>query len=117
VFLAQQERPSRTVALRVIHGSVLSQRTLRRFEQEAEVLARLHHPGIAQVYQVGTYATPQGELHYIAMEYVEGERLDAFVARRGPRADIAVACRHIPGGEALLDQGVLVLLPDRACLS
>ncbi|HEX6886051.1 MAG TPA: serine/threonine-protein kinase, partial [Planctomycetota bacterium] len=84
VFLARQERPSRTVALKVIHGSVLSHRTMRRFEQEAEVLARLHHPGIAQVYQVGTYATPQGELPYIAMEYVEGERLDAFVARARP---------------------------------
>src|SRR5262249_42404652 len=76
VFLAQQEKPTGTVALKVIHGRVLSPRTLRRFEQEAEVLARLQHPGIAQVYQVGTYtpqgATPQGELPYIAMEYVEG---------------------------------------------
>src|SRR5688572_14297509 len=80
VYLAQQERPTRTVALKVIHASVLSHGTLRRFEQEAEVLARLHHPGIAQIYQVGTYVTPQGELPYIAMEHVEGERLDRYLA-------------------------------------
>jgi len=81
VYLARQERPSRTVALKVIHTSVLTHGTLRRFEQEAEVLARLHHPGIAQIYQAGTYATPQGELPYIAMELVEGERLDQHLAR------------------------------------
>ncbi len=82
VFLAQQEHPTRRVALEVIHAGALSPRTLRRFEHESEMLARLQHPGIAQIYQAGTYDTSQGILPYFAMEYVEGERLDLFAARR-----------------------------------
>jgi len=95
VLLAQQENPTRTVALKVIHTSVLSPRTLHRFKQEAEMLARLHHPGVAQIFQVGTYATPQGELPYIAMEYVEGERLDLWARRTSPsiKARLEMACR------------------------
>jgi serine/threonine protein kinase/tetratricopeptide (TPR) repeat protein len=109
VFLAQQERPSRTVALKVIHGSVLSERTLRRFEHEAELLARLQHPGIAQVYQVGTYATPQGDLPYIAMEYVDGERLDDHVARRALslRARLELAARIADAVEHAHQKGVI----------
>ncbi len=109
VFLAQQERPSRTVALKVIHASVLSPRTLRRFEQEAEVLARLSHPGIAQIYQVGTYATEQGVLPYIAMEYVEGERLDHYAARRalGLRARLELAARLADAVEHAHQKGVI----------
>jgi non-specific serine/threonine protein kinase/serine/threonine-protein kinase len=38
------------------------------------MLARLQHPGIAQIYQAGTHATEQGVLPYFAMEYVEGAR-------------------------------------------
>jgi eukaryotic-like serine/threonine-protein kinase len=94
VLLAQQENPTRTIALKVIHASVLSPRTLHRFKQEAEMLARLHHPGVAQIYQVGTYATPQGELPYIAMEYVEGERLDLWARRsHSIKARLEMACR------------------------
>src|SRR5690349_11703142 len=81
VFLARQEHRSRSVALKVIHAGALSPRTLRRFEQEGEVLARLQHPGIAQIHQSGTYATAEGVLPYFAMEYVEGERLDAYARR------------------------------------
>jgi tetratricopeptide (TPR) repeat protein/predicted Ser/Thr protein kinase len=84
VILAQQENPTRTVALKVIHTHVLSPRTLYRFKQEAETLARLQHPGVAQIYQIGTYETPQGDLPYIAMEYVEGERLDHWNQKRSP---------------------------------
>ncbi len=95
VLLAQQENPTRTIALKVIHASVLSPRTLHRFKQEAEMLARLHHPGVAQIYQVGTYATPQGELPYLALEYVEGARLDLWARRTSPsiKSRLEMACR------------------------
>ncbi|NOT30259.1 MAG: serine/threonine protein kinase, partial [Planctomycetes bacterium] len=109
VFLAQQERPTRTVALKVIHASLLSPRTLRRFEQEAEVLARLQHPGIAQIYQVGTYATEQGVLPYIAMEYVEGERLDHYAAQHalGLRARLELAALLADAVEHAHQKGVI----------
>jgi len=82
VFLAQQEHPTRLVAVKVILTGALSPRTLRRFEHEGEMLARLQHPGIAQIYQAGTYETEQGLLPYFAMEYVEGARLDNYVQQR-----------------------------------
>jgi serine/threonine-protein kinase RIO1 len=56
---------------------------LRRFEHEGEMLGRLQHPGIAQIHQSGTYTTEHGVLPYFAMEYVEGERLDHYVSKRG----------------------------------
>jgi WD40 repeat protein/serine/threonine protein kinase len=87
VYVAQQERPKRTVALKVMRrvlgdpNSASAQRILRRFEHEAELLGRLHHPGIAQIYEAGTY-TADGLTHpYIAMELVKGEPLLAYAAK------------------------------------
>ncbi len=109
VFLARQERPTRVVALKVIRASLLSPRTLSRFEQEAEVLARLQHPGIAQVYQVGTYATEQGILPYIAMEYVEGERLDHYATKHALtlEARLELAARLADAVEHAHQKGVI----------
>src|SRR5437899_1053101 len=53
VYMAEQQRPRRTVALKVIRPEFITNSTLRRFEHEAEVLARLQHPGIAQIFEVG----------------------------------------------------------------
>ena len=54
VYEAEQQRPRRVVALKVIKPGFVSPSLLRRFEREAEVLGRLQHPGIAQVYEAGT---------------------------------------------------------------
>ncbi|MCH8345137.1 MAG: hypothetical protein IH983_14285, partial [Planctomycetes bacterium] len=51
VFLAEQDKPTRLVALKVIRPGVVSANLLRRFEHEAQVLGRLQHPGIAQIYE------------------------------------------------------------------
>jgi serine/threonine protein kinase/Flp pilus assembly protein TadD len=53
VYEARQERPGRMVALKLIRPGMLSRSTLRRFEHEVEVLGRLQHPGIAQIYEAG----------------------------------------------------------------
>src|SRR5690606_14138801 len=45
---------------------------LRRFEYESQVLARLRHPGIAQVYDAGTYDDGLGPTPFFAMEYIPG---------------------------------------------
>jgi len=55
VFEALQERPERTVALKVIRQGIISPSAARRFEYEAQVLARLHHPHIAQIIEAGTH--------------------------------------------------------------
>ncbi len=75
VYLAQQERPRRFVALKVIRAGVISRDLLRRFEFETEVLGRLQHPGIARIYDAGAApgADPSGHVQpYFAMEYVRG---------------------------------------------
>jgi WD40 repeat protein/serine/threonine protein kinase len=54
VYLAQQESPRRTVALKLIRPGLTSRSALRRFKYEAEVLGRLHHPYVAQVFEAGT---------------------------------------------------------------
>ncbi|MFO0828987.1 MAG: serine/threonine-protein kinase [Phycisphaerales bacterium] len=75
VYLAEQNKPRRRVAIKVIRPGVGSGRLLQRFEFEQEVLGRLHHRGIAQIYEAGTAADGQP---YFAMEYVDGRRLDQF---------------------------------------
>ena len=68
VFLAKQDKPARLVALKVIRPGVASANLLRRFEYEAQVLGRLQHPGIAQIYEAGTADTGEGAQPYFVME-------------------------------------------------
>ena len=74
VYEAQQQHPRRTVALKVMHGWVASPAIGRRFELEAEILGRLRHPHIAQVYQAGMHEIAGIRLPYFAMEYVPDAR-------------------------------------------
>jgi len=75
VFLAKQDKPTRLVALKVIRPGVASANLLRRFEYEAQVLGRLQHPGIAQIFEAGTADTGEGAQPYFVMEYVRGRSL------------------------------------------
>ena len=90
VYLAEQSQPRREVALKVIRADLASPRLLRRFEREAEVLGRLQHPGIAQVFEAGT-AEVRGvagggswTVPYIAMERVHGVPLTEHPLARAP---------------------------------
>jgi len=74
VYLAVQDRPRRHVALKVMKGSAVSEQAMRRFEFEAELLARLVHRGIAQIYEAGTFDDGEGAAPYFAMEYVASAR-------------------------------------------
>lgn len=53
VYEAIQEDPHRRVALKVLHQSMTRSEAYLRFRFETEALARLHHPGIAQIYEAG----------------------------------------------------------------
>ena len=70
VYEAVQEHPRRAVALKVMKHGIASRSALRRFEYESQILARLHHPGIAQVYEAGTHDDGTGPVPYFAMEYI-----------------------------------------------
>jgi len=74
VYEAVQEQPRRTVALKVMKHGIASRSALRRFEYESQILARLHHPGVAQVYEAGTHDDGSGPVPYFAMEYVPNAR-------------------------------------------
>lgn len=84
VFEAQQDFPSRRVAIKLIRTGLTNQAMLRRFEFEATALAQLHHPGIAQIYEAGFVDAGQvgilGKRPYFAMELIEGRRLDEFAS-------------------------------------
>ena len=79
VYEAEQERPRRRVALKIIRPGVSTPAMLRRFEHEYEFLGRLQHDGIAQIYQAGIADTGFGPQPYFAMELVRGRRLDEYV--------------------------------------
>ena len=53
VYEAEQDRPQRRVALKIVRPGRVPRDVLRRFELEYEFLGRLQHPGIAQIYQAG----------------------------------------------------------------
>jgi tetratricopeptide (TPR) repeat protein/predicted Ser/Thr protein kinase len=78
VYQAEQDHPRRIVALKVIKAGVPSGELLRRFERESEVLARLQHPGIAQIYEAGAAETSFGQQPYFAMEFIRGVPLPEY---------------------------------------
>jgi tetratricopeptide (TPR) repeat protein/predicted Ser/Thr protein kinase len=82
VYQAEQQNPHRIVALKVIKLGVASDQLLRRFEQEAEALGRLQHPGIAQIYEAGTADTGLGPQPYFAMEFIQGRPLMDYATER-----------------------------------
>jgi tetratricopeptide (TPR) repeat protein len=79
VYRAEQDRPRRTVALKLIRPGMISRSLLRRFEFEADVLARLEHPGIARIFEAGTADTGAGPQPYFAMELVDGKPLNEYL--------------------------------------
>ncbi|MBN9521636.1 protein kinase [bacterium] len=79
VYEAEQDNPRRAVALKVIRPGVSTPGLVRRFTHEAQILGRLQHPGIAQVYEAGLTADGQP---YFVMELVAGVSLDRYVRQR-----------------------------------
>ena len=79
VFFAEDTRIARRVALKVLASrfDLVSEERRRRFRREAEVVARLEHPGICGIYD----ADIEAETPYIAMRYVEGRSLAQILAR------------------------------------
>jgi len=82
VYLAEGGRPRRPVALKVLRTGLATASMRRRFELEAEALARLQHPGIGQVYEAGAARVGTVEQPYLAMELVEGQSLTEYTRAR-----------------------------------
>jgi eukaryotic-like serine/threonine-protein kinase len=73
VYAAEQDAPRRRVAIKVLHAR--STGALARFRTEAEIMARLDHPGIARVLEAGD----AGGQPFLVMEYVDGVTLGRYV--------------------------------------
>jgi WD40 repeat protein len=74
VYRGRQERPRRTVAVKLMKPGLLSPDATRRFEREAEVLGRLRHPGIATIHAAGIHHIAGIRLPYIVMEFIPDGR-------------------------------------------
>ena len=105
VYRAEDPSLKRSVAIKIVLGeAVARQEALQRFRQEAESAARLHHPNIVSIFDVGEDPTFGP---YLAMEFVAGESLQDKL-RRGPLAHcelvevaaqgaLALECAHRMG--------------------
>jgi WD40 repeat protein/tRNA A-37 threonylcarbamoyl transferase component Bud32 len=84
VYKARNVRLNRTVALKMLLGGTFVEREERvRFRAEAEAVARLHHPNIVQVYEVGEYDDGTGlPRPYFTLEFVDGGNLSDRLAGR-----------------------------------
>lgn len=88
VYEAEQESPRRTVAVKVIRQGITSEKTMRRFEREAEFLGRLQHPCIAQIYVVGSYSSDDGDVPFFVMEFIANAKpINNFAAEQSLSLD------------------------------
>jgi serine/threonine-protein kinase len=90
VYLAEDQRLHRRVALKILPAELASQKDrMRRFEQEAQAAAGLNHPNIAHIYEIGE----SDQVHFIAMEFVDGVTLRQLI--HDQKAELPRLLRHL----------------------
>jgi serine/threonine protein kinase/Tfp pilus assembly protein PilF len=108
VFLAEDSRLGRKVALKLLPKAFADQEDRRRrFEQEARAASALNHPNIVTIYDIGQASYEEGGAHFIAAEFVEGQTLrelmgqermtPAFALDVGVQAASALEAAHAAG--------------------
>ncbi|WP_138493106.1 Stk1 family PASTA domain-containing Ser/Thr kinase [Paenibacillus pinistramenti] len=81
VYKAQDLLLNRHVAVKVLRQQFVNdEEFIRRFRREAQSAASLSHPNVVSIYDVGE----EGDVHYIVMEYVEGQNLNEIIKERAP---------------------------------
>src|SRR6059036_3304509 len=90
VYLAQDTKLDRKVALKILPAEVASQRDrMERFVREAKAAAALNHPNIAHIYEIGEHDC----LNFIAMEFIDGQTLREMI--HGGQTDLTKLLRHL----------------------
>lgn len=81
VYLAEDKQLNRKVAIKVLHewSAQSSDNAIKRFEREAQSLSDLLHANITRIYRYGEF---NGSFPFIVMEFVDGESLKDFIARK-----------------------------------
>ncbi|MBQ7478866.1 MAG: serine/threonine protein kinase, partial [Selenomonadaceae bacterium] len=88
VYRAQDKVLNRSVAVKILHEQFRrDEEFIGKFHQEAQAAARLSHPNIVNIFDVGI----SGDDHYIVMEYVPGNTLKSLIQEKG----------HLPVEDAL----------------
>lgn len=77
VYLAEDTRLHRKVALKILPENIFDDERLRRFEQEAFAVSALNHPNILTIHEFGA----ENGLHFLITEFVEGETLREKIRR------------------------------------
>ncbi len=91
VYKAEHAVMGRTVALKVLSRARLDNPTaVARFRREVKAAAKLDHPNIVTAHDAGQF----GQDHFLVMEYVDGQDLNAYLLRQGP-LPISWACEFI----------------------
>jgi serine/threonine-protein kinase len=107
VYLAHDEELDRPVALKILADNLAGDATFRdRFEREARLAARLSHPNVVRVFDVGE---SEGR-PFIVMEYVEGDTVADELARHGalpPARAVDLALQICSGLEAAHASGLV----------
>src|SRR5882724_6691062 len=107
VYLAQEELTGKQVAIKVLAAELaIDPGFLQRFHREIETLSRLDHPGIVRFYEAGL----ENGHHFYAMEYVDGESLEAILLDKGRlpwREVLDIAAQLAPALRHVHDHGVI----------
>src|SRR5438876_688016 len=90
VYLAQDTKLDRKVALKILPADVAAHRDrMERFVREAKSAATLNHPNIAHVYEIGE----ADGVNFIAMEFIDGHTLRELI--HGRQTDLAKLLRYM----------------------
>ncbi len=83
VYRARGGTPEREVALKLLRPGMADSESIARFKREAQLLAKLDHPGIAKIHDAGSTDEGGGSQPWIAMEFVCGVDLLTYVRQNG----------------------------------
>lgn len=95
VYLAEHVLMKRRCAIKVLPGKRVNDSSyLARFHREAQAVASVDHPNIVRAYDVDCAQDRDSQIHFLVMEYVNGQSLQELIIRNGP-ADYADAVEYI----------------------
>lgn len=84
IYEARQHNPARPVAVKVMRPGLFSPTSLKRFLREAQILARLQHPAVAQIFAAGSFQVAGTHVPYFVMELIpEARPITRFAEERG----------------------------------
>jgi serine/threonine-protein kinase len=113
ILLAQDERLQRKVAIKLLRPEQVDNHAMQvRLLDEAQAMARVHHPNVVEIYAYGTHE----DAPYFVMQYVEGVTLAGYARRRGgpPLGVVDPRGRSLAALLPAIDEALSII--DQTCL-